>query len=495
MQQERQYIAIDLKSFYASVECVERRLDPLDACLVVADNRRTDKTICLAVSPALKAFGVPGRPRLFEVVRRVREVNNTRGRCGCSTSGLVLASRPDIALDYIVAPPRMRLYNEYSEQIRNIYLRHIAPEDMHVYSIDEVFINVTPYLKHYHMTPHEIAMLLIRDVLAETGITATVGIGSNIYLSKVAMDILAKKMPPDANGVRIASLTPQSYQQLLWDHTPLTDFWYIGHATARHLQTLGLNTMADIATYSQHHSDILYNHFGIQARSIIEHAWGEESTSMENIKEYRPVTQSMSSGQVLCEPYTPDRARIVAQEMADNLAYKLLEAQLLTNQLVLTIDYDTTSITNPAIAANYHGPVFTDHYGRPVPQHSHGSVNLRRYTSSGRLLIDNIRQLYDRIVNPALLIRRLTIATTNLRPDTPGSLQPQPLQLDIFTDYQEVARQHQQLETSLVRERRRREAILRLRQQFGKNSVITGLNLAPGATQLQRNQQIGGHSA
>lgn len=365
-----QYIAIDLKSFYASVECVERGLDPLDTCLVVADPTRTEKTICLAVSPALKAYGLDGRPRLFEVVQKVREVNRQRGHSDKSYSKRELDADRELAIDYLVAQPRMAHYIEYSTRIYEIYLRYIAPEDIHVYSIDEVFIDVTAYLKSYKMTAHELAIKMIREVLKETGITATAGIGTNLYLCKIAMDIVAKKMPPDKDGVRIAELDEMAYRRQLWEHTPLTDFWRVGRGIAARLAQYGIMTMGDIACCSIEHEDFLYRLFGINAELLIDHAWGWEPVTMDLVKAYRPETNSLSSGQVLQSPYTVTKARNVVKEMADSLSLDLVSKRLVTDQIVLTVGYDVSSLTDPAISGKYNGKVMTDHYGRQVPAHA-----------------------------------------------------------------------------------------------------------------------------
>ncbi|MCM1519652.1 MAG: DNA methylase [Lachnoclostridium sp.] len=493
MTPDRSYIAIDLKSFYASVECVERGLNPLDACLVVADASRTEKTICLAVSPALKAFGIPGRPRLFEVVQRVREVNRGRGRAGKSASGAELAARRDLAVDYLVAPPRMQLYVDYSTRIYDIYLRHIAPEDIHVYSIDEVIIDVTSYLKTYRLTPHELAMRLIRDVLAETGITATAGIGTNMYLCKVAMDIVAKKMPPDSDGVRIAELDEMSYRRQLWTHVPLTDFWRVGRGTAHRLEQAGVHTMGDLARFSLRNEEWLYKEFGVNAELLIDHAWGYEPVTMDLVKAYRPGSRSMSSGQVLSAPYPFEKALTVVQEMADEVALELVDKRLVTDQIVLTVGYDIENLTNPAV--HYDGPVSVDHYGRQVPYHAHGTANLGRYTSSSMIITEHIVELFKKIVNHDLTVRRLTLSVNRLLPEDHAPQPEEELQLDLFTDYEALAREREAEERRLARERRRQETILRLRNRFGKNVVLKGLNFADGATQRDRNSQIGGHKA
>ncbi len=493
---QRQYIAIDLKSFYASVECVERGLHPLDACLVVADQSRTNKTICLAVSPTLKSFGVPGRPRLFEVVRLIQEVNLHRGRAGKSISGKILEVRPDIAVDYVVACPRMQLYMDYSVRIYNIYLRYIAPEDIHVYSVDEVFIDATAYLKTYQLTAHELARKMIQDVLRETGITATVGIGTNMYLCKVAMDILAKKMPADKDGVRIAELDEMSYRRTLWDHRPLRDFWRVGKGIARRLEEAGMMTMGDVARRSINSEGWFYKKFGINAELLIDHAWGWEPVTMEAVKKYRPHAKSLSNGQVLSEPYGCSKAKTVALEMADNVALKLVAHDLATNQIVLTINYDSTNISNPDIARGYHGAIHIDRYGRPVPIHSHGTINFPSHTSSSHQIIEKVSELFDRIVNPALLIRRLTLSINNLLSNQRlESKRRCPVQLQLFINYVELARRIQAEQVAAKKEHSRQIAINHLRKAYGKNVVLRGLNFAEGATQIQRNQQIGGHKA
>ena len=488
-----QYIAIDLKSFYASVECMERGLDPLDTCLVVADPSRTEKTICLAVSPALKSYGIGGRPRLFEVAQRVSEVNRQRGRSGKSHSKKELDAHKELDVDYLVAQPRMAHYIRYSTRIYKIYLRHIAPEDIHVYSIDEVFMDVTSYLKNYRMTADELAMKIIREVLAETGITATAGIGTNLYLSKVAMDIVAKKMPADKDGVRIAELDEMTYRRLLWEHTPLTDFWRVGRGIAARLAAYGILTMGDIARCSVEHEDLLYKLFGVNAELLIDHAWGWEPVTMDMIKAYRPETSSISSGQVLQSPYTSAKARNVVLEMADSLSLNLVDKKLVTDQLVLTVGYDTESLTDKDIREKYQGKVSTDRYGRQVPAHAHGTVNMERPTSSGKILTEKVGGLFDRIVNRDLLVRRITLSANHLVYET--NIQPnnKAVQLDLFTDYEKLEKEWKAEEEMLARERRRQEAVLQIKKKFGKNAILKGLNYADGATQRERNQQIGGH--
>lgn len=495
MQRPRQYIAIDLKSFFASVECVERGLDPLDVCLVVADKSRTDKTICLAVSPALKAFGIPGRPRLFEVIQKVRDVNRMRGRSGASTSGAVLAQRPDLAVDYIVAPPRMQKYVDYSARVYRVYLRFVAPEDIHVYSIDEVFIDVTAYLDTYGITAHQLAMRMIREVLQETGITATAGIGSNMYLCKVAMDIVAKKMPPDSDGVRIAEIDEMSYRRQLWTHRPLTDFWRVGRGIARRLEAAGMYTMGDVARASLLHEDWFYHEFGVNAELLIDHAWGWEPVTMEYIKSYRPGAHSMSSGQVLHAPYTYIKALTVIKEMADAMALSLVDKRLVTNHIVLTIGYDIECLSDAAVSEKYDGPVSIDRYGRRVPYPAHGTIKLDEYTSSAKLIIAKTTELFARIVNPDLLVRRLNISVNSLIHESRIPPKAQSVQLDLFVDYDAQLHAREAEEQELAKERRRQETILRLKRKFGKNTILKGLNYAEGATQRDRNDQIGGHKA
>lgn len=494
MPKDRKYIAIDLKAFYASVECVERGMNPLDTCLVVADQSRTEKTIVLAVSPALKSFGIGGRPRLFEVVQRVREVNKYRGREGKSVFYSELANKPSLALDYIVAPPRMALYIEYSARIFNIYLKYFAAEDIHVYSIDEVFIDVTDYLASYNISAHDLTMIIIRDVLANTGVTATAGIGDNLYLSKIAMDILAKKRKADKDGVRIAELTEQSYRELLWDHVPLTDFWRVGRGTVKRLATFGIKTMGDIALCSIEHEDLLYKLFGINAELLIDHAWGWEPVEMKHIKSYRPESHSLSIGQVLTEPYSFEKARVVIQEMADTLSLEMVSKRVITDQIVINVVYDAESLNNPSIRYRYNGPVKRDHYGRYVPVSSHGSLNLDNFTSSTQTLVKAAALLFDEIVNSDLLIRRLNIVASHVHFETYAKKKQRPLQLNIFSNYNEI-KKNQEIKYEALEERKRQNLIIELQKKFGKNVILKGLNFAEGATQKTRNSQIGGHKA
>ena len=450
----RQYIAIDLKSFYASVECVERGLDPLDTCLVVADASRTEKTICLAVSPALKKYGTAGRPRLFEVIEKVRVANRQRGNSGKSYSKKELDSNKSLAIDYVVAPPHMAHYIEYSTRIYDIYLKYISPDDIHVYSIDEVFIDATTYLATYRMTAHELAMKMIRHVLSDTGITATAGIGTNMYLCKVA---------------------------------PLTDFWRVGKGIANRLAQYNILTMGDVARCSIEHEGFLYQMFGVNAELLIDHAWGWEPVTMEYVKAYKPESKSLSSGQVLQSAYTTDMARNVILEMADSVSLDLVDKRLLTDQLVLTVGYDIESLTNPSIREKYHGKITTDHYGRQVPVNAHGTINIEEPTSAGSIISEKVAELYGRIVNPVLLVRRLNLSVNHLVHEEQYKKQPKIVQLDLFTDYEES-----DLEKA-EKERRRQEAILSIKKKFGKNAILKGINYADGATQKERNQQIGGH--
>ena len=500
MSKEHYYIAIDLKSFYASVECVERGLDPLDANLVVADPSRTEKTICLAVSPALKAYGIGGRARLFEVVQKVRKINADRSYSapkhtftGKSASDRELKSNPALELDYIVAPPQMAHYMDVSTQIYNIYLRYIAPEDIHVYSIDEVFIDAVPYLKTYKVTPRGLAMMLIKAVLAETGITATAGVGTNLYLCKVAMDIVAKHIPPDENGVRIAELDEMSYRRQLWNHRPLTDFWRVGRGYAAKLEAKGLYTMGDIARCSlggkgdYYSEDMLYKLFGVNAELLIDHAWGFESCTIAHIKAYRPESSSLTSGQVLQTPYTFEKGLLVIREMTELLTLDMVEKGVVADQLVLTVGYDNEG------AENYSGETVLDPYGRSIPKSSHGSANLGRFTSSTRTIVEAAAELYKGIVNRNLLIRRMTVVANHVVSER--SVKEEPKQLDFFSDYTEFDEEQSKLEQRESRERNVQKAIIGIKHKYGKNSVLKGMNLEEGATTVMRNGQVGGHKA
>ncbi len=498
MEPDRHYIAIDLKSFYASVECVDLGLNPLTTNLVVADAERTEKTICLAVTPALKAFGIPGRARLFEVVEKVRKLNMER-LCaspegtftGRSYDSRELQDNAALEMDFRVVPPRMAHYMRVSAQIYGIYLRYVAPEDIQIYSIDEVFIDATEYLRTYHMSARDLASKMVSDVYRDTGITATAGTGTNIYLAKVAMDIGAKHCKPDSNGVRIAELDEQSFRQQLWGHRPLTDFWRLGKGTARRLEALGLNTMGDIARYSLTHEQDLFRLFGVAAELIIDHAWGWEPTTIAEIKNYRSMSNSVGNGQVFPTPYTADKARLVAREMANVVADELAERGATTDQMVLYVGYDTENLTNPDIASRYKGEVGVDYYGRTVPLPANGSANLNGHTTSARIIGDAIVALFDRIVNPILTIRRLNVAANNVLPL--GKKQAPARQLNIFDNPDEVERQQQAEQKAAERERRMQQAELAIRKRFGSNSIIRGTDFEEGATRKQRNGQVGGH--
>ncbi|MCM1345338.1 MAG: DNA methylase [Muribaculaceae bacterium] len=504
------YIAIDLKSFYASVECVERQLDPMNTNLVVADASRTEKTICLAVSPSLKSFGIAGRARLFEVVQRVKEINLQRkarisGHPFVGESYLAdeLREHPEYSLSYITAPPRMAHYLEYSTKIYEIYLKYIAPEDIHVYSIDEVFMDVTAYLKTYSLSPKELAQKIILEVLDQTGITATAGIGTNLYLCKVAMDIVAKHVEPDKNGVRIAELDEMSYRRLLWDHKPITDFWRVGRGYAKKLAENGLFTMGDIArcsiggSQSFYNEDLLYKLFGVNAELLIDHAWGWEPTTMDLIKQYKPETNCLSSGQVLQCPYDFDRAKLIVKEMTDLLVLDLVEKKLVTDQIVLTVGYDTENLANPEISRKYKGAVTLDHYGRKVPKHAHGTANIGRYTSSTKLIMDAVMELYGRIVDKNLSVRRINVTANHLIDEAAAKEKEADsfVQLDLFTDYAALEKKSREEDANLKKERAIQEAILSVKKKYGKNAILKGMNLEEGATTIERNNQIGGHKA
>lgn len=524
MNEDRVYIAIDLKSFYASVECVERKFDPLTTNLVVADMSRTEKTICLAVTPSLKAYGISGRARLFEVVQRVKEVNRERlntairggyiqrdenGKYNFTTQSFdanALAEDPSLELSYFVAPPRMKMYEEYSTRIFSIYKKYIAPEDIVVYSIDEIFADATRYLQTHNMSAHELAMTMIREVLYTTGITATAGIGTNLFLAKVAMDIVAKHVPADKDGVRIAELNEQSFRELLWCHKPITDFWRVGRGTARRLEALNCFTMGDVARLSEKNEAALYDAMGINAELLIDHAWGWEPTTIEAIKAYRPSSNSLSSGQVLKEPYSFEKGRLIVQEMTELLALDLVRKRVVTKKIELTIGYDRESLTVlmpgktmrdtvygvSKTGKEYRGTVTADPYGRPHPKHAHGTGNIERYTNSTRKIMQAVLGVYDRVVDPDLLIRRVNVAAAGLidEADIPEEI---PEQLDLFTDYDELERQKAKEQAEDEKERKIQLATLKLQQKYGKNAILKGMNLLDGGTTIERNGQIGGH--
>ncbi len=491
------YICIDLKSFYASVECVERGLNPLTTNLVVADSSRTEKTICLAVSPSLKEFGIPSRPRLFEVVQKVKDINSKRAKSnvlsGESCDIKILKQYPELKLNYIIATPQMAKYIDISSKIYNVYLKYVSSEDIHVYSIDEVFIDITRYLKYLNKTPHEIAMLMIKDVLATTGITATAGIGTNLYLAKVAMDIVAKHIPPDEDGVRIAYLDEMSYRKKLWSHKPLKDFWRIGHGYVERLEKLGLFTMGDIARCSlgnnddYHNEDLLYKEFGINAELLIDHAWGYEPTTMKDIKDYKPQSTSLSSGQVLQYGYDYNKGKVVVKEMMDNLSLDLVDKKLLTCNISLYIGYEYND--------NYKGLCEINYYGKKVPKSSHGSINLNDFTSSTKKLVENISFLYDKIVDKNLLIRRINIACNGLIKEENYKYHKGYEQLNLFSNYEDKLKEEELEKSKDLKEKKVQKTILNIKKKYGKNAVLKGNNFVEGATGKERNKQIGGHKA
>lgn len=510
----RQYVAIDAKSFYASVECVERHLNPLTTNLVVADESRTEKTICLAVSPSLKAHKVSGRARLFEVIQRMREVNRERLNAGIRSGAIrrdpetrkyqfssssfdaeAIEKDPTLEISYIIAPPRMRLYEEYSSRIYATYLKYVSPDDIIVYSIDEVFIDLTDYLRTYGMTAHELTMTMVRDVLYNTGITATAGIGTNLFLAKIAMDIEAKKAKPDKDGVRIASLDEASYREKLWTHRPLTDFWRIGGGISRKLEAMQLYTMGDVARASldPFKENMFYKVFGVNAELIIDHAWGWEPVTVDIIKKYRPSTNSISSGQVLHCPYDFDKGRLIVREMTELLVLDLVRKSVVTKQIVLDIGYDRESLEGER-GKKYNGPVTMDHYGRKIPKHAHGTGNIDHFTSSTQAIMEAVLSVYDRVVDKNLLIRRVNIAACNLIPETEIP-EDKPEQLDMFTDYAALEQEKKARQIAEEKERRLQRVTLAIQDKFGKNAMLKGMNLMEGGTTIERNGQIGGHKA
>ena len=493
------YMCIDLKSFYASVECRERNLDPLDTNLVVADESRTDKTICLAVSPSLKSYGLGGRCRLFEVRQKIKEVNYQRRKnnhyrnfTGKSYIASKLNNDPSLELDFIAAVPRMKLYMKYSTNIYNVYLKYIAPEDILVYSIDEVFCDITNYLSFYKMTAEELVMKIIEDVYNTTGITATAGIGTNMYLAKVAMDVTAKKMKPNKFGVRIASLDEMKYKKELWSHKPLTDFWRVGKGYAKKLEENGMHTMGDVARMSINNEDFLYKLFGVNAEFLIDHAWGYEPCTIRDAKKYKPSTNSISQGQVLHCPYNYEKTKLIVREMTDNLVLDLVEKHLKTDQFVLTIGYDVESLTTPEIARKYRGEVTIDAYGRRVPKHAHGTANIDHKTSSTKVITSEIMKLYDRIVNPILLIRRLNLTACNLVSE---DTEDKPIieQVDLFSNYEEISKQKEKSLEDEIEEKKIQKTLLDIKKKYGKNSILKAMNYEEGATAKERNKEVGGH--
>ena len=502
------YLCMDLKSFYASVECVDRGLNPLTTNLVVADPSRTEKTICLAVSPSLKAYGIPGRARLFEVIEQVRRANAKRrslapgGRfTGASAQADELAKHPEYQIDYLIAPPRMARYMEMSTKIYEIYLKYAAPEDIHVYSIDEAFIDLTNYLQAAGCTAREYAKKIMKEIFAKSGITATAGIGTNLYLAKIAMDIEAKHISADEDGARIAMLDEISYRRKLWTHQPITDFWRVGRGYAAKLKEHGMLTMGDVARCSigkpgdYHNEELLYRLFGINAELLIDHAWGYEPCRMEHIKAYKPENNSVGSGQVLHCPYTAQKTRLVVKEMADQLSLQLVDQGLVTDQMVLTVGYDIENLTDPKRSGSYRGEVTKDRYGRNIPKHAHGTENLGCFTSSTRQILDAVLALYDRIIDEKLLIRRVYLTANHVMPETEVKREPVAEQLDLFTDYAALEQKRQKEQQELEREKRLQHAMLDIKKKFGKNAILKGMNLCEGATAKERNDQIGGHKA
>lgn len=494
-EESKIYVAIDLKSFYASVECKERGLDPITTNLVVADSSRTEKTICLAVSPALKSYGIPGRARLFEVVQKVKEINIYRKRkainrtfTGSSYSDIELKNNKNLELSYIIAPPRMAYYMKYSSKIYNIYLKYFSSDDIYVYSIDEVFIDVTHYLKTYNMGAKELVTKVIQDVYQTTGITATAGIGTNLYLCKIAMDIVAKHVNPDKNGVRIAGLDEMTYRKLLWSHRPLTDFWRVGKGYAKRLEEHGMYTMGDVAKMSVKNEELLYKLFGVNAELLIDHAWGWENVTIESIKAYRPATNSICSGQVLHCPYNYENTKLIVKEMTELLALDLVEKGLVTNQIVLEIGYDVDNLKNQAISSQYNGEITTDKYGRKVPKHAHGTINIDHQTASSKVLTEHIIKLYEQIVNKQLLVRRINITVNNVVSENMVKNSNYE-QINLFVDYKEVSKKREKEEA----EKEIQKAMINIKSKYGKNAIIKGMNLQKEGTTIERNGQIGGH--
>ncbi|MDY6072430.1 MAG: DNA methylase [Bacilli bacterium] len=494
------YMCIDLKSFYASVECIERNLDPLDTNLLVADESRTDKTICLAVSPSLKSYGLGGRCRLFEAKQKVKEVNyqrrknnNYKNFTGKSFIASELNNNKSLELDFIAAVPRMNLYMKYSTKIYNIYLKYIAPEDILVYSIDEVFCDITNYLSFYKLSAEGLVMKIIEDVYKTTGITATAGIGTNMYLAKVAMDITAKRMKPNKFGVRIAYLDEMKYKKELWNHKPLTDFWRVGKGYTKKLEEHGMYTMGDIARMSINNEDFLFKLFGVNAEFLIDHAWGYEPCTIKDAKNYKPLNSSISQGQVLHSPYNFEKAKLIVKEMVDNLVLELVDKHLKTDQIVLTIGYDIENLTNPSIERRYKGEITIDAYGRKVPKHSHGTANIDHKTSSTKTITNEVMKLYDKIVNPILLVRRLNVTACNIVNEEYKESTPIIEQIDLFTNYEEVSKQKEKSLKDEIEEKKIQKALLNIKKKYGKNSILKAMNYEEGATAKDRNLEVGGH--
>lgn len=494
----KQYLCIDLKSFYASVECVERGLDPMTTNLVVADSERTEKTICLAVTPSLKEYGISGRARLFEVVQKVEEVNRERKRklfgknfTGESCNKTEILENPSVAVSYIIAPPRMAHYIKHSTKIYNIYLKYVSPEDIHVYSIDEVFMDITSYLKNGKMTARQMASKIIKDVFETTGITATAGIGTNMYLAKVAMDIVAKKIPADENGVRIAELDEMTYRKELWNHKPIRDFWRVGSGYSKKLEENRMYTMGDIAkaSLSTYGENLLYRLFGVNAELLIDHAWGVEPCTIADVKAYKPENKSIGTGQVLHCPYDYEKARLIVKEMTELLALDLVEKQVVTDQIVLTVGYDIENLKDGN--KNYKGEIITDFYGRKVPKHAHGTANIGKHTASATAMKKAVLELFDKIVDENLLVRRVNLSANHIIYKDEADKGQKFEQLDLFTSYEETEKEHRAEEKEL----KLQQATVNIRKKYGKSAVLKGINLQEGATTLDRNKQIGGHKA
>lgn len=497
MQTEEQkiYVSIDLKSFYASVECKERGLDPLTTNLVVADESRTEKTVCLAVTPSLKKYGIPGRARLFEVVQKVKQINAARKIkapnhefIGSSYNDIELTNNPSLELDYIAAPPRMGYYMKYSQNIYKVYLKYFSSQDIYPYSIDEVFIDITHYLKTYKMTARELVTKVIQDVYKTTGITATAGIGTNLYLCKIAMDIVAKHVKADKNGVRIAGLDEMTYRKLLWDHKPLTDFWRVGKGYAKRLEKLGIYTMGDIARTSVQNEELLYKIFGVNAELLIDHAWGWENATIESIKQYKPASNSICSGQVLHCPYNYENTKLIVKEMTELLALDLVKKNLVTNQMVLDICYDVENLIDSTISSEYTGEIVDDRYGRKIPKNAHGTVNIDHQTCSSKIMTEHIINLYEKIVNPKLLVRKINITANNVINE--NTVKEKSFeQIDLFIDYKELEHKRKKEQE----EKKIQKAMINIKNKYGKNAILKGMNLQKEGTTIERNSQIGGH--
>ena len=493
-------MCIDLKSFYASVECVLRHLDPLTTNLVVADASRTEKTICLAVTPSLKSYGISGRARLFEVIEKVKEINSERLKntknhifTGVSYDNELLKKESGLKLDYIAAAPRMSYYMKYSAKIYNIYLKYVSRDDIFSYSIDEIFCDITEYLKYYNKTPKELATMIITDVFETTGITATCGIGTNMYLAKVAMDIVAKKMEPDKNGVRIAQIDEMSYRKLLWNHTPITDFWRVGPGTARRLELNKMYTMGDVARCSLENEKLLYKLFGVNAELIIDHAWGYEPCTIKSVKSYKPTSKSLTSGQVLHSPYNYEKTKLIVKEMTELLVLDLVSKKYMTNLITLSIGYDVSNLTNPSIKKYYHGEIVSDHYGRYVPKGAHGSIRLEKRTSSTKIIMSKMIELFDNIINPKLLVRRINICFASLMNENDSLKEVVHKQFDLFSNTIEIDNNKLREEEGKKEEKKLQEAMIDIIHKYGKNSILKAMNLEEGATTIERNGLVGGH--